>query len=332
VDYYHVLGVSKDASQDEIKKSFRKLAKQYHPDKNPNNAAAEAKFKQINEAYDVLGDESKRHQYDLGQEAPQFSGFGGFDAFFGGSPFGNIFFNTFNNHLHIDLVCHLDFLDAKTDVQKTIRFERNTPCKRCNGSGALTFRPGNCANCKGTGKYQTKGFLGLQIGICNTCRGLGKIVEQACNSCSRGQAVETIQFLVTIPAGISDGKIVRIQGEGHQTLQGSGDLRLQIAITPHPGFKRDGSNVYSVIECNYPQLFKGMSAEVLTIWGKERVEIPPKTKVGTKLVIPNKGFPVPGRMIPEERGQHYVSIELKYPNLQSEEHSNLLKQLEVLYK
>jgi molecular chaperone DnaJ len=336
VDYYQVLGVSKNASQDEIKKSYRKLAKQYHPDVNKDDAASTAKFKQINEANDILGDENKRQQYDL-EQAGGFSGgnrdfFSGFEGLFGGNPFGNIIFTNLNNHLNIEMPLRLDFFEPRSDIQKAIRFERNTTCKKCSGSGATTFKPGQCGTCRGTGQQQIKGLLSFaQMVVCQTCRGFGRLPEQVCGSCSKGVVTETAQLNVTIPAGISSNKIVRLPGEGHQLLQGKGDLRLIVTVEPHLTFEREGVHVISKVEFTYPQLFKGAIVEIPTIWGKEKLTIPPKIKPGTKLVIPNKGFPVPGRMMPEERGQHYIIIDLKYPDLRSEDHSQILQQLQTLY-
>jgi len=337
VDYYQVLGVSKNASQDEIKKNYRKLAKQHHPDVNKDDAGSTAKFKQISQAYDVIGDPAKRQQYDLEQEGGFSAGaadfFSGFGDIFSGHPFGNIIFTNLSNHLNIEMACRLDFFEPKVDSQKTIRFERNVPCKRCSGSGATSFKPGNCGVCRGTGQQQTRGLLAFaQISTCQHCRGLGRMPDQLCTSCSKGVVAETAQLSVTIPAGISSNKILRIPGEGHQTLRGKGDLRLLITVDPHLTFEREGSHVVSRVEFTYPQLFKGATVEVSTIWGKEKLVIPPKIKPGTRLVLPNKGFPVPGRMMPEERGQHYIIVDLKYPDLRTEDHTQVLQQLQSLYE
>jgi len=334
VNYYQVLGVSKNASQDEIKKSYRKLAKQYHPDVNKDDAACTAKFKQISEAYDVLGDTGKRQQYDHEQSGA--GSFGGaedfFQGIFGGNPFGNIIFANLNNHLNIEMQLKLDFLEPRTDISKIIRFERKLTCKKCSGSGAATFKPGHCGICRGSGQQQIRGLLAFpQITVCQNCKGFGKIPDQTCGGCQAGIVVETAQISATIPAGINSNKIVRYPGEGHQLTQGKGDLRLHITVESHPIFEREGVHVISRTEFTYPQLFSGSNVEVPTIWGKEKLSIPPKLKPGTRLVLPNKGFPVPGRMMPEERGQHYVVVELKYPDIRSEDHAQLLKQLQTLY-
>jgi len=336
VDYYQILGVSKNASQDEIKKSYRKLAKQYHPDVNKDDASCTAKFKQINEAHDVLGDPSRRQQYDLeqtgGLRGDSGGFFSGFESIFGGNPFGNIIFSSLNSHLNIEMLLKLEFLEPKTDIQKMIRFDRNVTCKKCSGSGATTFKPGYCGSCHGSGQQQIKGLLAFaQMATCQNCRGFGRMPEQVCGSCNKGVVTEKAQLNVTIPAGISSNKIVRLPGEGHQLLQGKGDLRLIVTVEQHPAFDREGIHVISRVEFTYPQLFKGATLEVPTIWGKEKLVIPPKIKPGTKLVIPNKGFPVPGRMMAEERGQHYVVVDLKYPDLKSEDHAQILLQLQSLY-
>lgn len=336
MDYYQVLGVSKNATQDEIKKSYRKLAKQYHPDVNKDDAASTAKFKQISEAYDVLGDSSKRQQYDLEQEGGFPGGaefFSGFGDMFSGNPFGNLIFSNLSNHLNIEMACNLDFFEPKADSQKTVRFERNVPCKRCTGTGATSFKPGNCGVCRGTGQQASRGLLAFaQISMCQHCRGLGRIPDQICTSCAKGVVSETAQLSITIPAGISSNKILRIPGEGHQTLRGKGDLRLLISVDPHPSFEREGAHVVTKVEFTYPQLFKGATVEVATIWGKEKLTIPPKIKPGARLLLPSKGFPVPGRMMPDERGHHYVVIGLKYPDIRSEDHSQVLQQLQTLYE
>lgn len=336
MDYYQVLGISKNASQDEIKKCYRKLAKQYHPDVNKDNAASTDKFKQISQAYDVLSDPAKRQQYDLEQEggflggAPDF--FSGFGDMFGGG-LGNIIFSNLSNHLNVEMACKLDFFEPKTDTQKAIRFDRNVPCTRCSGTGATSFKPGNCGVCRGTGQQTSRGLLAFaQISVCQHCRGLGRIPDQICTACTKGVVSETAHLNVTIPAGISSNKILRIPGEGHQTLRGKGDLRLLITVDSHPPFEREGVHVVTRVEFTYPQLFKGATVEVATIWGKEKLTIPPKVKPGVRLVLPNKGFPVPGRMMPDERGHHYIIIDLKYPDIRSEDHSQMLQQLQTLYE
>lgn len=334
MDYYQVLGVSKDASQDEIKKSYRKLAKQYHPDVNKDDAVATSKFKQISEAYDTLGDSERRREYDMQQSGIGMGPgvfFQNFDQIFSGNPFsGTDIFANFNSQLHVEMPCNLDFLDPKADVHKTVKFERNVICKKCSGSGAATFKPGHCNVCRGTGMQQSRGLLVITQ-PCSACRGLGRLVDQKCG-CGGGTTTETAHLNVTIPAGISTNKILRIPGQGHQTSRGRGDLRLVITVSPHQEFEREGSNVFSVAELTYPQLYKGATIEVNTIWGTEKVMVPAKLAPGTKLVVPNKGFPVPGRMLADECGHHFVIVSLKFPDVRSEDHVQLLQNLQKLYE
>lgn len=327
MDYYQTLGVPKSASQEDIKKSYRKLARQYHPDVNQGDPGATAKFKEISEAYDTLSDPEKRKHYDSPLRSggmPDFSDI--FGANFG---FGSVIFNMQAANLNIEIPCSLTFLEPKSDVRKTVSYTKKVPCKKCNASGALTFKPGNCFACKGSGRTPPRGFLVLEQ-PCGTCRGKGRLVEQKCQ-CDDGYTPESTTLEVTIPAGITTNKILRIPNGGHHGPTGVGDLRLMITVGPHPIYTREGPHVISQIELTYPILFKGSTITVDTIWGKESLVIPPKSKPTSKLVIPNAGFPVPGRMLPNERGHHYLIIDIKYPDIRSEEHSNLLQQLQNLY-
>src|SRR4030067_784640 len=260
-DYYEVLGVDKKASQDEIKKTFRKLARKYHPDLNPGDKNAERKFKELSEAYDVLGDEKKRAEYDQTGRSPFEGGGPGFDYRtytsgdrfdFGG--FGDIFSDMFGAETGAeslglkghDLVMHLEMTleEAFAGITKSVTFNREVPCKACSGSGAETYR--KCEKCRGTGKSATsKGFFKMSQ-QCDMCGGTGIKVTKACGACNaRGKNIHTETIKVKIPAGADTGSRVRVRGMGGsgQGAGPAGDLQIEITVKPHPLFTRKGDDL-----------------------------------------------------------------------------------------
>jgi len=318
MNYYDVLGVDKKASLDEIKKIYKKLAKKYHPDKNPGNAQAEEKFKEISAAYSTLSDDVKRRQYDaeLNRQAagPQFSGFpgGGFDPF-------EFFFNQQASTLHISAKIQLDFLDAKSAQTKTIRFNRLVPCSKCKGTGAKSYPPNACGLCHGRGSITRVMGAFHTTQICDACGGNGKQVKESC-SCNAGSVEESTELKVDIPPGILHGKILRLAGQGNKSKTGQGDLRLHIEILPDHRWMREGANVISELAVPYHTLVLGGHIEVETIWGKELFKIPANTETGTRLALYGKGFPRLNSYHDSERGIHYLDIKLKLPaNLTSEQ-------------
>ena len=325
MNHYNTLGVSESATADEIKRAYKKLARKWHPDVNRDNPKAEEKFKEISAAYAVLGDNDKRTQYDNERKMPSmggfsgFSGFGGFGSFdpfnMGTDPFEFLKRNAkTGNGLNIHTALTISFLDAKASQTQPISFLRNKPCGKCNGTGAQDYHAGNCPTCRGQGSIaQSLGGVLRAQSICQTCRGRGKLIKNKCGHCDSGSVRETAEINVHIPAGIISGKTLRLQGEGHRSAQGKGDLFIKIETAPDSRWNRDGANVFSSVEIDFPTLVMGGKVEVETIWGKELVTIPEKTQAGTKLALANKGFPRLNRMLASERGVHYVTASLKIP-------------------
>jgi len=344
MNLYQVLGVSESSSLEEIKKAYRKLAKQFHPDANPNDPVAESKFKEISAAYDILSDTQKRAAYDNQLHAPKvnfggiggnFGGFPGFDSFFstGFENIENIFFSVQQTPLHIDMALELDFLEPKKDISKEITYSRRVQCNACNGSGAKSYKAYSCSTCRGTGKVQRRagGFF-VTHQKCITCGGAGRSVDVKCAQCSDGVLASQATIKVTIPAGISTGKVLRIARAGHQASDGTaGDLRLVVKIVNHALFERAEADVISKIDVSYPTLYLGGNLEVDTIWGKESIKLAPRTKPGTVIPIYNKGFPRLGGVMPDERGIHRVIIGLSFPDVVSAEHSECMQKLKSLY-
>lgn len=344
--HYDVLGVAQDASERDIKAAYKKLAKQYHPDINPGDSSAEEKFKQISAAYSVLSDSQKRAQYDQQLRTPQgtgafFNPFGGanFGGFGGLSGFETIFAqNLVKNDLDVTVGLNIPFLEARYKQKKLIQFSRKTICKACAGQGAKTFHPNNCYTCKGQGTVvrNLMGGLYQAMQTCSTCEGIGKIAKDTCSKCKKGLVRESAQIEVSIPAGITTGKTLRVTGEGHCTKAGKGNLCIQVTVdspsSGSPPWIREGANVRAKVAIPYPTLVLGGIADIETIWGKEKVNIPPKTKLGQVMMLPNKGFPRLGKLLPDERGVHYIVVDLYIPDDNSKEHKELLHQLANMYE
>jgi len=331
---YEVLGVPKDAPIEEIKQAYKKLAKKYHPDINPNNPTAEAKFKEISAAYSILGDAQKKEQYDKelnGFNSGMFSGFGNLGGDFGSFIFDP--FELFKNAQSLNIVTKITipFLDARYDHTKPIKFTKKIQCKICNGSGAKSYS-GSCNTCHGKGFIRTSmGFFSTQQ-LCNNCNGQGKYIKEKCN-CMNGYVNTTIEASINIPAGILDGKILRIVGEGNQSNRGAGDLLIQVEITDDSRWERQGANVISKIQIDYPTLVLGGVIEIETIWGKEKINISPGSKANTILPLYNKGFPRLNGLAPSERGSHNLIIDLLIPKPNNNQrHQELLQELKKIYE
>lgn len=328
---YEVLGVSSSASEEEIKKSFRKLAQQYHPDKNPNNPQAEAKFKEIAAAYEILGDKDKRAQYDRGP-SPNFPGFQGdasdiFESFFPGFNFN--FENASKDSL---TTLTLDFFEPKITHKKIISVNQKTTCGSCRGTGAKqgsSFR--TCSYCQGKGKItQTQGFFQF-VGPCNSCQGQGRFILENCTPCQgSGRLSKDINLEITIPAGIDAGQVLRVSGQGDESGKGRGDLLIQIQISPHPEFQRKGPHVFSKVNVTYPQAVLGDTINIQTIWGPEKLQIPKGFQIGDPLVLKKKGFPLFHRLLDDtsqERGDHYILVSLCIPTDLSAEEIEVINKL-----
>ena len=339
MDLYSLLGVQRDASESEIKKAYKNLAKKYHPDINPDPSVAE-KFKRITAAYGVLKDSNKRRSYDRRGQG----GFGGggpdifnmFNPWGGASDFSSIFSNISNTNLNCILSISIGFLEPRAETTKRVKFSRRTKCKICKGSGAKSYHTSRCGMCQGSGTIN-KVMLGVLFSkeTCRNCRGNGKKIKEKCKACIGGETKEKVELVVNIPAGIMTGKTLRVVGEGHHVGGRRGDLLLQIMVlTPPlsgPSFERIGADVRVVEEIPYTTLILGGSISVDTIWGKETIPISPKTKPGTAISLSGKGFPLLGRLLASERGRHQIIVSLAMPKINSSEHTDLLTKLKALY-
>ena len=354
-DYYEVLGVSKGASDDEIKKAYRKLAKKYHPDMNPGDKEAEAKFKEVNEAYSVLSDEQKRARYDQFGHAgvdPNYGaggpggGFGGFDmgdidlgdifgSFFGGGGFGGFGGGGARRNgpqkgesLRANLT--ITFEEAAFGCEKEINLNRTEECDECHGSGC---QPGTtaetCPDCRGTGvvrvQQRTGGFAFSSTAACPRCRGTGKIIHSPCKSCGgSGSVKKSKRITVTIPAGIDDGQAVSLRGQGNAGKNGgpAGDLIVGVRVKPHPQFRRDGTTVLYEQPVTFFQAAMGTELEIPTIDGKVKYTLPAGTQTGTTFRLRGKGIPeLRGR----GRGDQYVTIRVQVPTSMNAEQKEALR-------
>ena len=354
-DYYEVLGVSKGASDDEIKKAYRKLAKKYHPDMNPGDKEAEAKFKEVNEAYSVLSDEQKRARYDQFGHAgvdPNYGAggpggpFGGFDmgdidlgdifgSFFGGGGFGGFGGGGQRRNgpqkgesLRANLT--ITFEEAAFGCEKELSLNRTEECDECHGSGC---QPGTtaetCPNCRGTGvvrvQQRTGGFAFSSTAACTRCRGTGKIIHSPCKSCGgSGSVKKSKRITVTIPAGIDDGQAVSLRGQGNAGKNGgpAGDLIVGVRVKPHPQFRRDGTTVLYEQPVSFFQAAMGAELEIPTIDGKVKYTLPAGTQTGTTFRLRGKGIPeLRGR----GRGDQYVTIRVQVPTSLNSEQKEALR-------
>lgn len=333
-DYYSVLGVNKNASQEEIKKAFRKKAHEYHPDKGGD----EKKFNEINEAYQVLGKADKRSQYDQfgsaafsggapgqGQGFSGFSGAGGIDFddlgdMFGG--FSDIFGfgggsrkqSQTKRGRDLELSINLEFNEAAFGVEREINYQRQNQCKTCDGQGGSDMK--TCSTCKGQGKVMQvqRTILGnVQMqSTCPDCKGRGQKPSNVCSDCrGSGLSLEKMKFKVKIPAGIDDGESIRLAQRGEVASNGqAGDLYLRVSVKPHKEFVRQGSEIKSEQFINFTQAATGDKIDVKTIHGLVKLKIPEGTKSDTVFRLKNKGLP---RIDSHSFGDHYVLIKIKVP-------------------
>lgn len=344
-DYYEVLGVERGASEGDIKKAFRKLARQYHPDVNPGDKEAEAKFKEINEAYEVLSDTQKKAQYDqfghaaFGQGAEGGAGFGGFGgADFSG--FGDIFDMFFGgggqrrrgpakgNDLRYNL--DLTFEEAAFGLEKDINIPRAERCGKCEGTGAAPgTSPKTCPNCNGSGQVQytqsTPFGRFVQSRVCDQCHGDGRIVESPCPEChGQGQVRKTRQIHIKIPGGVDNGSRVRVTGEGEPGERGgpNGDLYVFIKVKPHKIYEREGNDVITELKISFPQAALGDTFQVQTLDGKVELKVPEGTQSGTFFRLKGKGIPdVHGY----GRGDQHVKVTVVTPTKLNEEQKEKLR-------
>ncbi len=347
-DYYEVLGVAKGASDDELKKAYRTLAKKYHPDMNPDNKEAEEKFKELNEAYGVLSDPDKRAKYDQYGFAgvdPNF-GAGGAGGGFGDFDFGDIFSSFFGGGMggsranresmrqrgeDVRVRVTLTFLEAAFGVKKSISYNRIEKCTDCAGSGAKKgTRPETCAACHGTGEVMTQQRTPFGImqssRVCDKCRGTGKIIKEPCSSCRGTGAVRVTKKLdVSIPAGIDDGQRVVLRGQGNEGKNGGGpgDLIIFVAVQEHEIFDRDGNNVYCEIPLDFAQATLGAEIDIPTLEGKMQYTIPEGTQSGTLFTVSGKGIP---RVNGRGRGDLRFRVNVEVPKNLNSKQKELLRQ------
>lgn len=355
-DYYEVLGVDKNASEDEIKRAYKKLARKYHPDMNPGDKEAEEKFKEINEANEVLSDPEKKARYDqfgfAGTDpnygAGQSGGFGGFDFGDLGDIFGSFFGGGFGGQQQrrngpqrgesIRVSVSLSFTEAAFGCEKELTVERMEQCATCKGSGcAPGTTPEVCPDCNGTGSVRTTQrtpFGMVQTsGACKKCGGRGKIIHQPCPRCGGRGAVRKNQTIkVKIPAGIDDGQTLNLRGKGNAGLDGgpAGDLLITVFVKPHPLFERDGNSVLMEMPVSFAQAALGAEIEVPTIDGRVKLTIPEGTQPGSVFRLRGKGIPYL-QSKGGGRGDQFVTITVTVPkNMTAEQKERLRAYAEAM--
>jgi molecular chaperone DnaJ len=341
-DYYEVLGVQRNASNDEIKKAFRRLARQYHPDVNKDDGA-EAKFKEINEAYEVLSDEQKRSMYDrFGHNVP--GGAAGFDPFAGADPFSTIFDAFFGGtagmggrtqrgpqrgaDLRYNL--HLSFEEAIFGCEKEIEFRRLEVCQSCRGRGAEAGTdPVRCPKCGGLGEIRQRAplFNMVTVTTCDQCRGEGTVIAIPCRECrGEGRVRQPRRITVKVPAGVDGNSQIRISGEGESGPRGGphGNLYVTLDVQPHPYFMRDGNNIILELRLNVAQAALGDEVDVPTVDGSEKLRIPAGTQTGQTFRLPGRGVPY---LRQKGRGDQVVVARVMIPTKLNDQQRRLLHEL-----
>lgn len=344
-DYYEVLGIDKNASDDQIKKAYRSLAKRYHPDLNPDNAEAEAKFKEVNEAYEILSDSDKKSKYDRFGHAGVDPQAGGYGQGFGG--FGDIFEDIFDifgggysrggrrngptrgADLRYDL--RLDFKEAIFGVEKEIQIRRTENCEACGGTGA---KPGTsketCPTCHGRGevRYAQQTPLGqfVRTTTCEECHGTGEIIKEKCRQCEgSGKQIKTKKLKVKVPAGVDNGSIISMREQGESGSQGgpSGDLYIYINVINDTVFKRKGNNIYLTVPISFAEAALGAEISIPTLEGITDFIIPEGTQTGTEFRLKNMGVPnVKGY----GRGDLFFTVQVQVPTNLNEKQKEIIRE------
>ena len=350
-DYYEVLGVAKGASEDEIKKAYRQMAKKYHPDLNPGDKEAEARFKEVNEAYEVLSDSQKKARYDqyghagvdpnFGAGGYQGYGFDGMDidlgdifsSFFGGGGARRSNPNAPRRGSDVSASVVISFEEAARGCKKQVDVRLVDTCSDCRGSGAAKgSAPKPCPACNGTGqerRQQRTPFGVIQTqSVCSRCRGKGKIIDKPCSTCSgTGQVRRPSSVGINIPAGIADGQVITIRGKGNAGTNGgpAGDLEIQVAVRPHPVFEREGYDVHCELPLTFAQMALGAEVQVPTLDGTVPYTVREGTQPGETFRLKGKGFPyINGR----GRGDEVVRVTVEVPKNLTSEQKKLLHAFE----
>jgi molecular chaperone DnaJ len=343
-DYYELLGISRSASADEIKKAYRKLARQCHPDANPDDPNAEARFKEISEAYVVLSDQEKRANYDrFGHAGADGQGFGGFEGFgdFGG--LGDIFDMFFGGggrrrsgpERGSDLRAELELTlkEAAFGLERELKVPCTEDCGTCGGSGAAAgSKPAVCSACNGAGQVQyaqnTPFGRIVQSHPCDRCRGTGKMIEKPCPTCrGTGQMRKTRSIKVKVPPGVDNGSRLRVSGEGEAGTRGGprGDLYVYVHVKPHKVFKREGDDLICEMPISFAQAALGDELDVPTLEGGAKLKIPEGTQSGTIFRMKGKGVP---NVSGYGRGDQHVLVKLVTPTKLSEKQKTMLKEFD----
>ncbi len=349
-DYYEVLGLSKSASDDDIKKAYRKMAKQYHPDMNPGDKTAEAKFKEASEAYAILSDPDKKRQYDQFGHAAFEQGGGGAGGFdftnMGdmGDIFGDIFGDLFgggrrsqraNNGpmkgANLRTGIRITFEEAVFGCEKELELALKDECNTCHGSGAKPgSNPETCSKCGGRGQvtFTQQSLFGMvrNVQTCPDCRGTGKIIKDKCPDCyGSGYISNKKKIQVSIPAGIDDGQSIRIRGKGEPGSNGGerGDLLVEVSVSRHPIFQRQEFDIFSTAPMSFAQAALGGDVRISTVDGDVLYEVKPGTQTDTKVRLRGKG--VPTLRNKAVRGDHYVTLVVQVPTKLTNEQKELLQ-------
>lgn len=358
-DYYEVLGLKKGCSDDELKKAYRQLAKKYHPDLNPDNPEAEAKFKEVNEAYGVLSDKDKRARYDqfghAGVDPNYGGGSGGFGGTYGGAGFdfdvGDIFDSFFGgfggsrsssnpnaprrgNDLNVRMT--ISFMEACMGAEKEINIVRMEQCPECHGSGAAKGTSAKtCPDCNGSGRIKTPQRTPFGViystRTCPKCQGSGKTIESPCQSCSgTGRVRKNRKLKVNIPAGIDDMQTLRVAGNGDDGINGGpkGDLNVTISVKPDKIFSRRGFDIYCDVPITYTQAVLGAEITVPTITGKVKYTIPEGTQSETVFRLKGKGVK---KLNKDSCGDQYVRVKIEVPKNLSKKEKELIRELDKHY-
>ena len=349
-DYYEVLGVSKTASDSEIKSAYRKLAKKYHPDMNPGDKEAEAKFKEASEAYAILSDADKRRQYDQFGHAAfdggAGAGAGGFD--FNGFDMGDIFGDIFGDFFggggrsrsanngpmkgqNVRVSVHLTFEEACFGTEKEIELNIKEDCAKCHGTGAKPgTQPETCSKCGGKGQvvFTQQSLFGVvrNVQACPDCHGTGKIIKDRCPDCGgSGYISRRKKISVSIPAGIDNGQSIRIRDKGEPGINGGprGDLLVQVIVGRHPIFQRQDYDIYSTAPITFAQAALGAEVRIKTIDGDVMYTVKPGTQTDTRVRLRGKGVPTTRNK--QVRGDHYVTLVVQVPTKMNAEQKELLK-------